>query len=94
MQDDPSKTELPPSDRIISFLGIGQRVPENIGNYQVLRQLGAGGMGTVYEALDNDHSRKVAIKLIKPHIAASKENLERFRQEGRLASLITHPRCV
>lgn len=39
-------------------------------------------------------NRKVAIKLIKPHIAASTENLERFRQEGRLASLITHPRCV
>ncbi|HQR44299.1 MAG TPA: serine/threonine-protein kinase, partial [Gemmatales bacterium] len=89
-----SKTEVPPDNRIISFAGVGQRVPEKIGNYRVLRQLGAGGMGTVYEAEDSDHDRKVAIKLIKPHIAAATENLERFRQEGRLASLITHPRCV
>lgn len=92
--DPGTKTEIPPSNRIISFAGMGQRVPDKIGNYKILRQLGSGGMGTVYEAEDSDHDRKVAIKLIKPHIAASTENLERFRQEGRLASLITHPRCV
>jgi eukaryotic-like serine/threonine-protein kinase len=92
--EDPNKTAVPPTNRIISFAGVGHRVPDRIGRYQIIRQLGSGGMGTVYEAEDRDHDRKVAIKLIKPNIAASTENLERFRQEGRLASLITHPRCV
>lgn len=87
-------TEAPPNNRIITFAGGGQRMPEAIGGYKVLRQLGAGGMGTVYEGEDAVNGRKVAIKLIKPQIAASPDNLDRFRQEGRLASLITHPRCV
>lgn len=92
--DSQGATEVPPSNRIISFAGVGHRVPDAIGGYKVLRQLGAGGMGTVYEAEDAVNGRKVAIKLIKPQVAASPDNLDRFRQEGRLASLITHPRCV
>lgn len=90
-----SVTQLPPANRIITFAGGSSGAcPSQIGGLSVLRQLGAGGMGTVYEAQDAVNGRKVAIKLIKPQIAASPDNLERFRQEGRLASLITHPKCV
>lgn len=93
--DTASATALPPSNRIITFAGgISGVIPDQIGGLHVLRQLGTGGMGTVYEAEDAVNGRKVAVKLIKPQIAASPENIERFRQEGRLASLITHPRCV
>jgi hypothetical protein len=64
-----------------------------VGGYQLLRLLGAGGMGRVYEAADGT-GRRVALKLISPGTATSPVALERFRQEGRLASRITHPRCV
>ncbi|MBL8825042.1 MAG: protein kinase [Planctomycetia bacterium] len=92
--DPQSVTQLPPPDRIITFAGGTPLIPKQIGSYTVIRQLGAGGMGTVYEAEDASNGRRVAVKLIKPQIAASEDNLERFRQEGRLASLITNPRCV
>src|SRR5207244_9608754 len=58
------------------------------------RQRGRGGMGAVFEAEDTASGRHVAVKLIAPGSAASAEAVERFRQEGRLASAIAHPRCV
>lgn len=68
--------------------------PDAINGYRLLRQLGTGGMGTVYEAEECATGRRVAVKLIAAHFAASSEAVERFRQEGRLASGIAHPRCV
>jgi serine/threonine protein kinase len=72
----------------------GDAVPECVGNYRLLRRLGGGGMGAVYEAEDGSSGRRVALKLIQPEYAASAEALERFRQEGELASKLSHPRCV
>jgi hypothetical protein len=69
-------------------------VPEQVGGYRILRRLGAGAMGEVYEAEEMTCGRHVALKLIAPEFAASAETVERFRQEGRLASAIAHPRCV
>jgi eukaryotic-like serine/threonine-protein kinase len=71
-----------------------EAVPEAIGPYRVVRRLGGGGMGTVYEATDPISGRSVALKLVQPEHAASGEALERFRQEGELASRLAHPRCV
>jgi eukaryotic-like serine/threonine-protein kinase len=68
-------------------------VPTEIGGYRPLRLLGAGGMGRVYEAEDAA-GRRVALKLISPGFAASQVAMERFRREGRLAGMISHPRCV
>jgi uncharacterized RDD family membrane protein YckC len=70
------------------------RVPDSVGGYRLVRSLGVGGMGTVYEAEDVASGRHVALKLISPNFVASKGAVERFRQEGRLASMIAHPRCV
>jgi uncharacterized RDD family membrane protein YckC len=67
---------------------------ETLGGYRVLRRLGGGGMGTVYEAEELATGRRVALKVIAPDYAAAPEAVDRFRQEGRLASLIGHPRCV
>jgi hypothetical protein len=68
--------------------------PERIGGYRLLRPLGSGGMGTVYEAEDTASGRRVALKLIAPDYADSSDAVERFRREGRLASTLAHPRCV
>jgi hypothetical protein len=51
-------------------------------------------MGVVYEAEEVASGRKVALKLISPEFAGSADSIDRFRQEGRLASMIAHPRCV
>jgi hypothetical protein len=74
--------------------GIPGAVPESVGGYRILRSLGQGGMGTVYEAEDASSGCHVALKLIAPEFATSRDAVERFRQEGRLASAIAHPRCV
>jgi uncharacterized RDD family membrane protein YckC len=68
--------------------------PAKLGGYRLLRRLGGGGMGTVYEAEDSASGRRVALKLIAPEFARSEDAVERFRQEGRIASMVTHPRCV
>jgi eukaryotic-like serine/threonine-protein kinase len=67
---------------------------ELVGNYRLLRRLGGGGMGDVYEAEEITSSRRVALKLVQAEYAASEEAVERFRQEGELASRLSHPRCV
>ena len=69
-------------------------VPERVKGYRLIRQLGRGGMGTVYEAEDSRHGRRVALKIIAPGYVESSGAAERFRQEGRLASTLAHPRCV
>lgn len=69
-------------------------IPQSIGGYRLLKSLGSGGMGAVFEGEDTSTGRRVAVKLIRPEFADSKEAVERFRREGRLASAISHPRCV
>ncbi len=71
-----------------------EEFPEQIAGYRLVRKLGAGGMGTVFEAEDETQAQRVALKLIKRDQIGSREAVERFRQEGRLASAVTHPRCV
>ena len=68
--------------------------PEQVAGYKIVKLLGRGGMGSVYEAEDSHFGRRVALKLIAADHVASAEAVERFRQEGRLASTIAHPRCV
>jgi eukaryotic-like serine/threonine-protein kinase len=68
--------------------------PETIGGYRLLRRLGGGGMGAVYEAQEIASGRHVALKLVLPEFAGSSDTLTRFRQEGRVASTLVHPRCV
>ncbi len=68
--------------------------PKEVGGYRLLKLLGAGGMGTVYEAVAPGSDARVAIKLLSSRLASNPSAVERFRQEGRLASQLTHPRCV
>ena len=58
--------------------------------YEVLGELGRGGMGIVYKARDRETGEEVAVKVLKPEIAANTQILERFKNELRLAHKITH----
>jgi serine/threonine protein kinase/tetratricopeptide (TPR) repeat protein len=60
------------------------------GRYEIIEELGKGGMGKVYKALDKDIHEEVAIKLVKPEIAANEKIIERFRNELKIARKISH----
>ena len=64
------------------------------GKYKVLDLLGQGGMGAVYLAENVDIGRQVAIKVLKPELAADPSSLARFKQEARAAAAIGHPGIV
>jgi serine/threonine protein kinase/tetratricopeptide (TPR) repeat protein len=60
------------------------------GRYQIIEELGQGGMGRVYKALDSKLNEKIALKLIKPEIASDKKIIERFSNELKMARKIGH----
>jgi serine/threonine protein kinase/predicted Zn-dependent protease len=60
------------------------------GRYQVIEELGHGGMGRVYKVFDTDIKEKIALKLLRPEIALDKETIERFSNELKLARKISH----
>src|SRR4051794_14290515 len=72
----------------------GDMVGETIGPYEVLAELGSGGMGTVYLAQDMRLGRKIALKLLPPHFTHDKDRLRRFQQEARAASALNHPNIL
>jgi len=60
------------------------------GRYQVIEELGHGGMGRVYKVHDTDIKEKIALKVLRPEIALDKETIERFSNELKLARKISH----
>jgi hypothetical protein len=64
------------------------------GAYQLVRTLGRGGFGVVWEAEHVETGRRVALKMMTVLRATSSDALARFEREGRLAASVNHPRCV
>jgi serine/threonine protein kinase len=65
-----------------------------LGEYVVVRKIGEGGMGAVYLAEDKKLGRKVAVKTMKPELAADQINRERFEREARAAAAVEHENIV
>lgn len=88
---DPMNSTQPPEATVETPI---LSTPTTLGGYHLMRLLGSGGMGRVFEAEETATGRRVAVKLLATEYTASPEAVERFRQEGRLTSMVGHPRCV
>ncbi|MGY6215745.1 protein kinase domain-containing protein [Methylolobus aquaticus] len=64
------------------------------GRYEILEQIGAGGMGAVYRAFDKNRDKDIAIKVLLPAMFARPKAHERFLAEARLSSEMSHPNIV
>jgi WD40 repeat protein/serine/threonine protein kinase len=69
-------------------------VPRQLGEYRILRQVGCGGMGVVYEAVQESLGRHVALKVLPFHAALTGTQLERFRREARAVARLHHTNIV
>ncbi|MCA8953043.1 MAG: protein kinase, partial [Planctomycetes bacterium] len=69
-------------------------VGQCLGDYRIVRRVGRGGMGTVYEAEQISLGRRVALKLLHEHLALAPKSIERFRREAAAASGLRHPGIV
>src|SRR5579885_3608839 len=66
-------------------------IPQNLSHYRVLEQIGAGGMGVVYRAHDEQLERDVAIKVLPPGTLADESARRRFRKEALALAKLNHP---
>jgi serine/threonine protein kinase/WD40 repeat protein len=92
--DSPPVPSWAPRNRpVVSFAGLTPET-ERLGKYRLLRRLGKGGTGVVYEAEDPVLRRRVALKLLPLDLAGNPESLHRFLREGQTAARLRHPNVV
>ncbi|MGA3328188.1 MAG: serine/threonine-protein kinase, partial [Terriglobia bacterium] len=73
---------------------MGQKVVQKIGKYEILSELGQGGMGVVYKARDSVIGRLVALKTVNADLVSDPEILMRFYREAQSAGTLQHPNIV
>src|SRR5579883_3318107 len=87
MSDDPQAQAPPPPE--------GTLTPgQHVGSYRVLRELGEGGMATVYEAIHEHIEQRAAIKVLKPEFSRNAQMATRFLNEARAVNIVRHPGLV
>ncbi len=64
---------------------------QQLGNYEIIKQIGAGGMGTVYLARDLNLPRQVAVKVLPEFLAEEPDRLKRFKREAEMLAQMNHP---
>jgi len=83
-----------PTGPKVGQTGVGAEMPQRLGDYLLLRFVGSGGMGIVYEAIQESLGRHVALKTLPFHHLADATRLERFRREARAAAGLHHTHIV
>jgi WD40 repeat protein len=91
-----ARTEPDEEEELYDFLAPAQSPDElgRLGGYRVLRVLGTGGMGVVFEAEDPQLKRRVALKVMKPGVADSTSARKRFLREAQTAASVEHDHIV
>lgn len=77
-----------------SAAGAATRYPESLGGYKLLERIGAGGMGTVFRALQESLNREVAVKILSPAWNADTRHCEAFENESRVIAGLHHTNIV
>jgi hypothetical protein len=67
---------------------------ERLGDFEIVRETGRGGMGVVYEAIQLSLNRKVALKVLPPGTTPEQRDIERFQREAQGAAQLDHPNIV
>ncbi len=92
-----SVIDQPPSDVAAEMVAEARNSPSvgtKIKHYKIVSQIGVGGMGEVFMALDTRLERNIAIKFIKTEFVKDKDKLRRFQQEAKTASSLNHPNIL
>jgi len=76
------------------FPGQDTMIGQLVGHYKVVRKIGDGGMGSVFEAKHEAIGRRVAIKVLKPQFSKDKNVVTRFFNEARAVNIVSHPGVV
>ena len=94
--DAESFMEQPAAAEVASFIIEPKNIEagKSFGHYQIIKQIGAGGMGEVYLAEDKKLDRRAAIKILNEKFAQHESNLQRFIQEAKAASALNHPNIL
>jgi serine/threonine-protein kinase len=87
--DEPPEVQL--RDRDAEAAPEPGKIAEGVNKYHVSGVIGSGGMGTVLKAFDGDLRRWVAMKVVRPEVARSKEHLGRFIEEAQICGQLEHP---
>jgi serine/threonine protein kinase/tetratricopeptide (TPR) repeat protein len=69
-------------------------VPDRVGDFEIIREIGRGGMGVVYEARQRSLGRRVAVKVLPKHPLLLERHLQRFRREAQTAARLQHTNIV
>jgi hypothetical protein len=92
---EPEATDaLIPGEDVAAKIGKGSLIGHRLGDFQVLRKLGSGGMADVYIARQMSLARDVALKVLKSEYARDEDYVARFRREARAAAKLNHPNIV
>ncbi|MFC2163768.1 protein kinase [Acidobacteriota bacterium] len=86
----PEETLDSPTETIEAVISILRTGSVLSNRYEIIEEIGKGGMGKVYKVLDREINEKIALKLIRPEIASNKKIIERFRNEMKMARKISH----
>lgn len=71
-------------------VSLGASAPDQLGDFKIVREIGRGGMGVVYEAIQESLNRRVALKLLPRHSLLDDKQLKRFRREAELTASLHH----
>ncbi len=83
-----------PADTDPDITGFTLELPYELGRYRLEAEIGRGGMGIVYHAVDSMLERAVAIKVLLPQLAADGSFVQRFKREAQMAARLEHPNIV
>ena len=73
---------------------LGAARPERLGDFRLIREIGRGGMGVVFEAEQESLARRVAVKVLPRQVLLDEKRLKRFQDEARIAANLHHTNIV